>query len=91
MQTEIAFSIDNSILLSLKIDKEEFVRDALFQYSLFLYRKGKVSLGKAAQLAGHDKIEYIWKLQLEKEPIFDYEETEMNEMISTAKSISSKL
>jgi predicted HTH domain antitoxin len=91
MQTQIAFSIDNSILLSLKVDKEEFLKDALYQYSLYLYRKGKVSLGKAAQLAGFEKIEYILKLQIEKEPIYDYENTEMNEMISTAKDISLKL
>ncbi len=46
----------------------------LFQHAIQLYRKHKLSLGKAAELAGYTRLEFIRKLQAENEPIFDYDE-----------------
>jgi predicted HTH domain antitoxin len=45
-----------------------------------LYRKKMLSLGKAAQIAGYDKIDFISKLRIENEPIFDYDNEAMNEI-----------
>lgn len=52
MLTEIRLQIDDSILLSLKEEKELFAKDMLFHHALRLYRRHKLSLGKAAELAG---------------------------------------
>jgi hypothetical protein len=79
MLTEIRFQIDDSILLSLKEKKETFAKDMLFQYALWLYR------GKAAELAGYTRLAFIQKLQAENEPIFDYDEALIDEMIDSAK------
>ncbi len=58
----------------------------LFQYALWLYRSEKLSLGKAAELAGYTRLAFIRKLQVENTPIFDYDETLISEIIESAKT-----
>ncbi len=53
----------------------------LFHHALMLYRKNKLSLGKAAELAGYDRLGFIQKLQVENEVIFNYETDLVNEMV----------
>jgi predicted HTH domain antitoxin len=61
----------------------------LFNHALMLYRKNKLSLGKAAELAGYDKLTFIQKLQLENEPIYDYEPELVDEMVNnTARTLA---
>ena len=48
-------------------------------------------MGKAALFAGYEKIDYIHKLQLEKEPVFDYSENEIDEMILKGRRFSPKV
>jgi len=86
MLTEIRFQIDDSILLSLKEQKETFAKSMLFQYALWLYRAQKLSLGKAAELAGYTRLAFVQKLQAKNEPIFEYDETLIDEMIQSAKT-----
>ncbi len=78
----ISFSIKENLLLSLRESQEEFTQDLRFLSALMLYRKNRLSLGKAAELAGHSKLDFIEKLKLEKEPIFDYNADEMNEIFN---------
>ena len=74
---DITFPVKENILLSLKENKEDFTKEILFSSALTLYRKHKLSLGKAAELAGYNKIEFIEKLNHEKEYIFDYDTEEI--------------
>lgn len=80
----ISVPVKENILLSLKESKEQFSHDLLFLSALMLYRKNRLSLGKAAELAGYDKLDFIEKLRLENEPIFDYGEQEMDEIFADA-------
>lgn len=91
MTTEIKMDIDSTILQSLKQNKAEFTKELLFYYSLHLYRQGKLSLGKAAQLAGYTRIDYIWKLKDKGEAIFDYSSEEISEMIEKGRWYSEKV
>lgn len=50
------------VLLSLKEDKQEFEREARFILALKLYELGKLSSGKAAELAGINRIQFLMKL-----------------------------
>lgn len=59
MVTEIKLVIDKSILSTLNKSNEEFKRDILFNNASTLYRKGKLSLLEAAELAGYDRINFI--------------------------------
>lgn len=84
MLTELRLQIDDSIFLSLKEKKETFLNEMLFEYALTLYRKQKLSLGKAAELAGYARLDFLRKLQVEREPIFDYDAELIDEMIANA-------
>lgn len=83
----ITVPVKADILLSLKETKDEFVADLLYSTALTLFRKGKLSLGKAAELAGYDRIGFIEKLQKEKEFIFDYTEEEINEIFEDSEKL----
>jgi predicted HTH domain antitoxin len=78
----ISFSVKESLLLSLKESSEEFTQNCRFLSALMLYRKNRLSLGKAAELAGYSKLDFINRLQLEKEAIFDFNEQEMADIFA---------
>jgi predicted HTH domain antitoxin len=83
----ISFPIKENILLSLKETKEQFTQDLLYLSALMLYRKKRLSLGKAAELAGYSKLDFIEKLKIENKPIFDYNEQEMDEIFADAQKL----
>jgi predicted HTH domain antitoxin len=76
-------------LLSLKESEAEFTSDILYLSALSFYRRGKLSLGKAAELARLDKIDFIRKIQKEI-AIFDYSDDEINEVFSDVDKIRIK-
>ena len=76
----ISFQVKEDILLSVRETKDEFIKEVLFLSALFFYRKKRLSLGKAAELAGYTRIDFIEKLQREDEYIFDYNEEELDEI-----------
>jgi len=73
--------------LSLKEDAEEFTQNLRFLSALTLYRKNRLSLGKAAELAGYNKLDFIDKLRLEKEAIFDFNETEIDQIFADVEKL----
>jgi predicted HTH domain antitoxin len=84
MTMMITIPVDDSILLSLKAGKEEFIRELLFNNALMLYRQERLSLGKAAQLAGYSRMSFIEELQRRGEPIFDYDDAHTQELSNQA-------
>jgi len=82
---ELKIPVDESILVSLKEGKHRFVKDLLFNNAMAFYRKRKLSIGKAAELAGLDRISFIEKLKDEGEYIFDYDDEMIDEIIGGAK------
>jgi len=78
----ISFSVNDDILFSLKENAQEFTQDVRFLSALMWYRKNKLSLGKAAELAGYTKLDFIERMKLEGEAIFDYGEDEMGEVFA---------
>ncbi|MCI5150520.1 MAG: UPF0175 family protein [Candidatus Electrothrix sp. MAN1_4] len=83
----ISFPIKENILLSIKESKKEFTDEILYLAALYFYRKKRLSLGKAAELAGYSRLDFIEKLQREKEHIFDYDEEEIDELFEDALKI----
>lgn len=80
----VSFSVNDDIPLALRENAEEFTRDVRFFSALMWYRKNKLSLGKAAELAGYGKLEFIERMKLENEPIFDYGDQEIFEIFADA-------
>ena len=83
----ISFSVNEDILLSLKENSDEFVQSLRFLSALMLYRKNRLSLGKAAELAGYTKLDFIDKLKLENEAIFDFSEQDIADIFADAKKL----
>ncbi len=86
---EITIPIEEDILISLKESEAEFKKDIRFWVGLILYKKGKLSLGKAAEFSGYNEISFINRLSLEGEAIFDYTDGEISEIINDSKKLSS--
>ena len=78
----ISFPVKTDILLSLKENADEFTQNLRFMSALMLQRKNRLSLGKSAELAGYTKLDFIDKLRLENEPIFDFNEQEMDDIFA---------
>ena len=78
----ISFPVKTDILLSLKENADEFTQNLRFMSALMLYRKNYLSLGKSAELAGYTKLDFIDKLRLENEPIFDFNEQKMDDIFA---------
>ena len=78
----LTIDISDDFLITLKEQQEEFIKTMLFHHALMLYRKNKLSLGKAAELAGYDRLGFIQKLQFGNEAVFDYEADLVNEMVN---------
>lgn len=68
---ELKIPVDELIFVSLKEGKQKFVKEMPLNNAMTLYRKKKLSLGKAAELAGLDRIDFIKKLRDKGEYIFD--------------------
>ena len=83
----ISFPIKETILSSLDASKDDFTREVMFSTSLYLYRKRKLSLGKAAELAGYTRMDFIQKLQEDGEFIFDYTDAEIDEIFQDAQKV----
>lgn len=83
----ISFPIKENILLSIKESKKEFTDEILYLAALYFYRKKRLSLGKSAELARYSRLEFIEKLQREKEHVFDYDEEEIDEIFDDALKI----
>ncbi len=78
----VSFTVADDIPLALKESAEEFILDVRFLSALMWYRKNKLTLGKAAELAGYSKLEFIERMKLERESIFAYDDEEMAEVFA---------
>ncbi|MBI5184055.1 MAG: UPF0175 family protein, partial [Nitrospinae bacterium] len=52
----------DDLLLSLKESRVEFENEARFLLALKLYELGKISSGKAAKIAGLNRLEFLMRL-----------------------------
>lgn len=59
----VAIKYSDDLLLSLKESKEEFEKEAKYLLALKLYELGKISSGKAARIAGLNRVDFLMKLR----------------------------
>ena len=74
---KIEIEIPEEILLNLKQSGEEFKKEVKLTMAIELYKKGKLSLGKSAELSGFTKIGFIDMLNYRGEPVFNYTRDEI--------------
>lgn len=81
----LKLEIPDDILTSLKIPKKDLEKELKLELALALYQKGSLPLGKARELAGMTKREFIEELGKRKIPRH-YSEDELNADLAFAKS-----
>jgi len=74
----------DDVLLSLKEDEEEFLTELKVLAAVKFYELKKLSLGKAAELAGLDKVDFIKLLGKYRVSIFSLSEEELVKDIENA-------
>lgn len=81
---KLVLEIPEEILVSLKESPQEFSRDILMLAAVKLYELGKLSSGRAAQLAGISRISFLQSLSRYNVPIFDVTEEELEKDMANA-------
>lgn len=88
VRAEIEFSED--ILISLKESKQEFIQNVKLYAATELYKRKKLSLGKAAELVGMPRLEFADLLSKDQIPVLDLSAQELKREIASAKERASK-
>ncbi len=74
---KVIMELPDNVLDVLNIPKDKLSSELKIQIALFLYEKGKLSFGKARELAGLSVWEFMEKLSENKIPLnYDVEEFE---------------
>ncbi|MBC7228049.1 MAG: UPF0175 family protein [Thermoflexales bacterium] len=68
---QITIQVPEKVLLAEKVDEEEFAREILVLAAVKLYEIGRLSSGRAAELAGMSRVEFL--LSLGKYKVFPFE------------------
>jgi predicted HTH domain antitoxin len=78
--SELTLEIPYDVLLNLHKSPAEAVKDIRRQAAIRYYKKRALSLGKAADLAGMSRFEFIDYLRFNDEPVFQYTNEELEEI-----------
>jgi predicted HTH domain antitoxin len=73
----INFEIPKDILNSLNASADEFVAQMRLFAALHLFKTHKLTLGKAAELAGINKEHFVLELDRHEIPLIDYDANEL--------------
>jgi len=85
MQTfEIKIRLPYEILMNLHKSITETAEDMKQQAAIRYYKKRILSLGKAAELAGMNRFEFIDCLRFSNETVFEYTDEELEEIKADA-------
>lgn len=77
--TQISFEISESFLNILNESREQFVRQVRLFTALQLFKSHKLSIGKAAELAGMSKDRFLIELDNHAIALIDYDSAELEE------------
>lgn len=61
-ENTLTIKYSDDVLLSLKESKKQFEEEAKYFLALKLYELGKISSGKAARLAGLNRVDFLKRL-----------------------------
>lgn len=80
----IPIQCPDSVLISLKETPEDFAREATKVLAVKLYEMGKLSSGRAAELAGVPRINFLQSLAQFGAPMFDLTKEELDRDLQNA-------
>jgi predicted HTH domain antitoxin len=74
----ISFELSQALLAALKIGSTELLQKMRLLAAIAYFQEKKLSLGKAAELAGINRLEFMDILAQKGIVIFDYDESEVD-------------
>lgn len=80
--TSVRFEIPEEILYTLNESVPEFTLQMRLLTAMQLFKKHKLSLGKAAELAGMDKDQFTIELDRNEIPLIDYDPDELEDELA---------
>lgn len=84
----IEIEVPEELFLNLNQSDEEFKKELKLLMAMDLYKKSRLSLGKAAELSGFSKLGFIDMLNFRGEPVFNYSEDEIARELQNIKSLN---
>lgn len=81
---KIVLEVPDEVLISLKETPSEFSRDLLMLAAVKLYQMGRLSSGRAAQLAGIPRVSFLQSLSRYDVPIFNLTPEELKQDLENA-------
>lgn len=84
--TRIQMEIPEDILVSLNESAQDFENEMRVTIAMEHLRRGRLSLGKAAELAGLTKIEFFFELGKHGIPMIDYDEDDFLDELDQIRS-----
>lgn len=82
--TTIQIALPDEVLISMKKTPEEFSREIRIAAAAKLYELGKLSSGRAAELAGVSRVSFLQLLSKYNVPIFDLTAEELEQDLHNA-------
>ena len=82
--TTITIQCPDEVLISLKEDAESFGRDLTLAAAMKFYELGRLSSGRAADLAGLSRVAFLSRAAEFKVPAWDLTEGELREDLANA-------
>lgn len=83
----VTLSYPDGLPQTLKLSDSEFNEEIKFLAAAKLYELGKISSGKAAKLAGLDKVSFLEKLGRYKIPAINIQAEEIDKEIESLRSL----
>jgi predicted HTH domain antitoxin len=80
----IQLDLPDELLLATGQSSEEFVREAKFLLALKLFEIGKLSSGRAAELADVPRVEFLLRVGRMGVPVVDLDEEELDREFADA-------
>ncbi|MBD1807917.1 UPF0175 family protein [Microcoleus sp. FACHB-SPT15] len=78
----ISFEVSQDVLAALKIGSVELLHRMRLLTAIAYFQEKKLSLGKAAELAGMNRLDFMDILSQKGIVIFDYDESDLNTELS---------
>ena len=78
----LVFNIAEEFMLSIKKTPEELVREIVLMAAMKMFELGKLSSGKASELAGISRREFLEKCSMYGVSVFNYSDDEIAQELS---------
>jgi len=75
--SDVCIDIPEGVLIATGQSRDEFVRDAKFLLAAKLFELGRLSSGKAAEICGLHRIEFLFAVSRAGIPVVQFDEEEM--------------